>query len=105
MRRMRLRKSTPRTCAVSSFSVKYAWPEPYRRKFEISPSTHTAGNCSSTTARNRSVSWETVRTARSATRRGPLREGEGVAHEHGDGHGADASGHGGDRMGPSAHGV
>jgi len=38
--RLRLRNMAQRTCAASSFSEKYQWPEPGRERFEISPSIH-----------------------------------------------------------------
>src|SRR5215510_2983251 len=84
-RRMRVRNSTQRSCAPSSLSVKYAWPEPYTLKLETSPSTHTAGKRSSITALSCCDSAETVKTVRSATDLAGRGE-QGVAHQHGDGH-------------------
>ena len=50
---------------MSSFRVKYACPEEGVRRFEISPSTHTAGNRSSSDALIRIASSLTVQTTRS----------------------------------------
>ncbi len=58
-RRQRLRNSTHRSWAWSSFSVKYACPEAGRRMLLISPSTQAAGNASS--------SWPLIRAVSSAT--------------------------------------
>src|SRR6202795_4919723 len=79
--------------------------------FDISPSTHTAGNASSSAALSRTVSSETVKTRRSASLiRGSCWElargrEEGVLHEHGHGHEADAARHGGDGARPLRDGV
>src|SRR5215468_1714930 len=69
-RRPRLRNSTQRSCARSSFSVKYACPDVGTRRLLISPSTQTAGNASSRRPLIRAVSSDTVKTARSRT--GPI---------------------------------
>ncbi len=59
-RRPRPLKSTAESCAPSSFSVKYACPEDGTRRFEISPSTQTAGNIPSSVPLIPAVSSETV---------------------------------------------
>ena len=51
MKRLRLANMAQRICARSSFKLKYQWPEPGRRKFETSPSTHNMGKRSSMTNR------------------------------------------------------
>ncbi len=52
--------TTARSCAPSSFSEKYQWPDGAILRFETSPSTHTSRNSVSRTPWMRSVSSETV---------------------------------------------
>ena len=59
-RRPRPLNSTAEIWAPSSLRVKYAWPEPGVRRFEISPSTHIMGNPSSSVVLIDAVSSETV---------------------------------------------
>src|ERR1039457_1562992 len=56
------RKSTTANCAPASLSVKYTWPEDGERTLEISPSTHTLGNRSSSRSLTRCVNSVTLRT-------------------------------------------
>ena len=58
--RVSFRHTTAASCACSSFSEKYQWPEVASLRFEISPSTQTSRNSVSSTPWMRSVSSETV---------------------------------------------
>src|SRR5262245_13423749 len=66
--RLRFVNIAQRTCAPSSFNVKYQCPEPGARRFEISPSTHTSGKRSSSVKRTAPVNSLTVRIGRSLSR-------------------------------------
>src|SRR5438128_400123 len=56
------RQMTARSCAESSFNVRYTWPEPARVQFEISPTTYASGKLPSTASLICRVSCVTVRT-------------------------------------------
>ena len=71
-----MRQTTAASCALSSFSEKYQWPELASLRFEISPSTQTSKNSVSSTPWMRSVSSETRE--RAAPARLGLRRARGL---------------------------
>src|SRR5271157_961614 len=62
------RNITTRICALSSFSVKYKWPESGMRRFEISPSTQQSEYSRSMCDRTAETSARTVQMRRSGGR-------------------------------------
>src|SRR5262249_14167111 len=105
-RRPRPRKSTAEICAPSSFRVKYACPDPGMSRLESSPSTQNMAKCSSRDALIITVTYATVSTFRSTLRTELAGcAAQRVLHEHGDGHGADAAGHGGNGAHPRGGGL
>src|ERR687894_76672 len=59
MRELTPRKQVARSCAASSRTLKYQWPDVACLKFEISPSTHTDAKRPSSAPRTCEVSSET----------------------------------------------
>jgi hypothetical protein len=78
MRLLTPRKQVARSCAASSRTVKYQWPEAACRKLEISPSTHTDANRPSSAARTCAVSSETVSGRRSVSSNRDIRMGRDI---------------------------
>src|ERR1051326_5004928 len=79
MRQLTPRKQVARTCAPSSRTVKYQWPEAAARKLEISPSTQTEAKRFSIAPRTCDVSSETLRGLRSAASNSDMRMGRVTA--------------------------
>src|SRR5690554_1650598 len=75
---LRLRNMAQRTCAPTSLSEKYQWPEAGRARLEISPSTHSSGKPRSRAWRMSLLSWVGVRITRdSAFMEAVYRSGRG----------------------------
>src|SRR3712207_4260607 len=79
MRQLTPRKQVARSCAPSSRTVKYQWPEAADLKLEISPSTHTDANRLSTAPRTCEVSSDTDSGRRSDSSKSDIRRGRVIA--------------------------
>src|ERR1044072_161735 len=79
MRRVTPRQQVARSCATSSRTVKYQWPDAACLKFEISPSTHTDANRLSMVPRTCEVSSDTVSGRRSDSSKSDMRRGRVMA--------------------------
>src|SRR5215210_4107947 len=73
------RKQVERSCAPSSRTVKYQWPDAACLKFEISPSTHTDAKRLSIVPRTCEVSSDTVSGRRSDSSKSDMRRGRVMA--------------------------
>src|SRR5215216_2186598 len=87
MRALTPRKQVERSCAPSSRTVKYQWPDAACRKFEISPSTHTDAKRLSSAPRTCEVSSETVSGRRSVSSNRDMRMGRDMVRRKDEGWG------------------
>src|SRR2546423_8479045 len=75
MRQLTPRKQVARSCAPSSRTVKYQWPDAAVRKLEISPSTQTEAKRFSSAPRTCEVNSDTLSGRRSAASNSDMRRG------------------------------
>src|SRR5205085_723340 len=82
MRQLTPRKQVARSCAPSSRTVKYQWPDGAARKLEISPSTQTEAKRFSNVPRTCEVNSDTVSGLRSASSKRDKSKGRITALQH-----------------------